>query len=101
MAEFTHLHLHTEYSLLDGACDIDKLMDRVASLGQKSVAMTDHGNIYGAVRFFNSAKERGIKPIIGCELYVCKAEGPSRGDAERPVQPSAGAGRRTKRATGT
>ena len=74
MAEFTHLHLHTEYSLLDGACDVTKLVDRVAALGQKSVAMTDHGNIYGAVHFFNAAKEKGIKPILGCELYVCKAE---------------------------
>ncbi len=74
MAEFTHLHLHTEYSLLDGACDIKKLVDRVASLGQKSVAMTDHGNIYGAVHFFDAAKQKGIKPILGCELYVCKAE---------------------------
>jgi DNA polymerase-3 subunit alpha len=74
MAEFTHLHLHTEYSLLDGACDIHKLIDRVAALGQKSVAMTDHGNIYGAVHFFNAAKAKGIKPILGCELYVCKAE---------------------------
>jgi DNA polymerase-3 subunit alpha len=74
MAEFTHLHLHTEYSLLDGACDVTKLVDRVASLGQTSVAMTDHGNIYGAVHFFKAAKEKGIKPILGCELYVCKAE---------------------------
>jgi len=74
MAEFTHLHLHTEYSLLDGACDVQKLVARVAELGQKSVAMTDHGNIYGAVHFFNAAKEKGIKPILGCELYVCKAE---------------------------
>ncbi len=74
MSEFTHLHLHTEYSLLDGACDVYKLVDRVAGLGQKSVAMTDHGNIYGAVHFFNAAKEKGIKPILGCELYVCKAE---------------------------
>ena len=74
MAEFTHLHLHTEYSLLDGACDIQKLVNRVADLGQSSVAMTDHGNIYGAVHFFAAAKERGIKPILGCELYVCKAE---------------------------
>jgi DNA polymerase-3 subunit alpha len=73
MAEFTHLHLHTEYSLLDGACDVHKLVDRVAALGQKSVAMTDHGNIYGAVHFFNAAKAKGIKPILGCELYVCKA----------------------------
>src|ERR1700739_4424007 len=74
MAEFTHLHLHTEYSLLDGACDVHKLIDRVAALGQKSVAMTVHGNIYGAVHFFDAAKQKGIKPILGCELYVCKAE---------------------------
>src|SRR6201997_1434527 len=74
MAEFTHLHLHTEYSLLDGACDIHKLIDRVAVLGQKSVAMTDHGNIYGAVHFVNAAKAKGVKPILGCELYICKAE---------------------------
>ncbi len=74
MSEFTHLHLHTEYSLLDGACDVYKLVDRVAALGQKSVAMTDHGNIYGAVHLFDAAKAKGIKPILGCELYVCKAE---------------------------
>jgi DNA polymerase-3 subunit alpha len=83
MPEFTHLHLHTEYSLLDGACDVKKLVDRVASLGQKAVAMTDHGNIYGAVHFFNAAKEKGIKPILGCELYVCKNEdhrAPAQGD---------------------
>ncbi len=74
MAEFTHLHLHTEYSLLDGACDVYKLVDRVAALGQKAVAMTDHGNIYGAVHFFDAAKAKGIKPILGCELYICKNE---------------------------
>ena len=74
MAEFTHLHLHTEYSLLDGACDVKKLVDRVAAVGQKSVAMTDHGNIYGAVHFFDAAKAKGIKPILGCELYICKNE---------------------------
>jgi DNA polymerase-3 subunit alpha len=74
MAEFTHLHLHTEYSLLDGACDLTKLVNRVADLGQKSVAMTDHGNIYGAVHFFEAAKKRGVKPILGCELYICKNE---------------------------
>jgi DNA polymerase III subunit alpha len=74
MAEFTHLHLHTDYSLLDGACDVEKLVDRVADIGQKAVAITDHGNIYGAVHFFDAAKKRGIKPILGCELYVCKKE---------------------------
>jgi DNA polymerase-3 subunit alpha len=73
-AEFTHLHLHTDYSLLDGACDVDKLVKHVHSLGQTSVAMTDHGNIFGAVHFFNSAKDHGIKPILGCELYICKEE---------------------------
>ena len=73
-AEFTHLHLHTDYSLLDGACDVDKLVAHVQSLGQTSVAMTDHGNIFGAVHFFNAAKEKGIKPILGCELYICKED---------------------------
>ena len=68
------MHLHTEYSLLDGACDLTKLVNRVADLGQKSVAMTDHGNIYGAVHFFEAAKKRGVKPILGCELYICKNE---------------------------
>jgi DNA polymerase-3 subunit alpha len=83
MAEFTHLHLHTEYSLLDGACDLTKLVDRVAELGQTSVAMTDHGNIYGAVHFFEAAKAKGVKPILGCELYICKNEdhrAPGEGD---------------------
>jgi DNA polymerase-3 subunit alpha len=83
MAEFTHLHLHTEYSLLDGACDVYKLVDRVAALGQKSVAMTDHGNIYGAVHFFDAAKAKGVKPILGCELYISKNEdhrAPGEGD---------------------
>ena len=74
MAEFTHLHLHTDYSLLDGACDVDKLAERVQKIGQKSVAMTDHGNIYGAVHFFDAAKKKGLKPILGCELYICEKE---------------------------
>jgi DNA polymerase-3 subunit alpha len=64
-AEFTHLHLHTDYSLLDGACDVEKLVKHVHSLGQTAVATTDHGNIFGAVHFFNAAKEHGIKPILG------------------------------------
>ncbi len=74
MAEFTHLHLHTDFSLLDGACDVDKLVKRVQDIGQTSVAITDHGNIYGAVHFFEAAKKQGIKPILGCELYVCQKE---------------------------
>jgi DNA polymerase-3 subunit alpha len=74
MPEFTHLHLHTDYSLLDGACDVDKLVKHVHSLGQTAAAMTDHGNIYGAVHFFNAAAKQGIKPILGCELYICKED---------------------------
>ncbi len=67
---FVHLHLHTEYSLLDGACRIDKLIDHVKKLGQTSVAITDHGVMYGCVDFYKKAKKEGIKPIIGCEVYV-------------------------------
>ena len=73
-AEFTHLHLHTDYSLLDGACDVDKLAKHLEKIGQKSAAITDHGNIYGAVHFFNAMKERKLKPILGCELYICKED---------------------------
>jgi DNA polymerase III subunit alpha len=74
MAEFTHLHLHTDYSLLDGACDVDKLLEHVKGMGQTAVAMTDHGNIYGAVQFSDAARKHGINPILGCELYICKKE---------------------------
>jgi DNA polymerase-3 subunit alpha len=72
MAEFTHLHLHSHFSLLDGACEPERLIEHVKGLGMKSVAMTDHGNIFGAWHFYSAAKAAGIKPIIGCELYVCK-----------------------------
>ncbi len=72
MPDFVHLHLHTDYSMLDGACDVTKLCEYAKSLGMPAVAMTDHGNIFGAVHFFNAAKESGIKPILGCELYICK-----------------------------
>jgi DNA polymerase-3 subunit alpha len=74
MSQFVHLHLHTDYSMLDGACDVEKLCNRAKELGMPSVAMTDHGNIFGAVHFVNAAKAAGIKPIIGCELYVCKKD---------------------------
>jgi DNA polymerase-3 subunit alpha len=67
---FVHLHLHTQYSLLDGACRLKDLMKRVAELQQPAVAMTDHGNMFGALEFYEEAKAKGIKPIIGCEVYV-------------------------------
>lgn len=70
MKPFTHLHLHTEYSLLDGACRIDALMNRLKELGQTAAAITDHGVMYGCVDFYKAAKKSGIKPIIGCEVYV-------------------------------
>ncbi len=69
---FVHLHLHTEYSLLDGACRIDGLMDRVKEIGQTAVAITDHGVMYGCIDFYKAAKAAGIKPIIGCEVYVAR-----------------------------
>ena len=69
-SQFVHLHLHSEYSLLDGACRIGKLLKRCEELGQTAVAVTDHGNMFGAVEFFKAAKAAGIKPIIGCEAYV-------------------------------
>ncbi|HME33155.1 MAG TPA: DNA polymerase III subunit alpha, partial [Terriglobales bacterium] len=72
--QFVHLHLHTDYSLLDGACEIERLVSRVKELDMPAVAVTDHGNIFGAVAFHNAAKEAGVKPILGCELYICKKE---------------------------
>ena len=69
-SRFVHLHCHTEYSLLDGANKIDKLFERIKSLKQPAVAMTDHGNMFGAVEFYRQAMSHGIKPIIGCEIYV-------------------------------
>src|SRR5216683_1115785 len=67
---FVHLHLHTDYSLLDGAIQIKPLAERAEKLGMTACAMTDHGNMYGAISFYKTMKERGIKPIIGCETYV-------------------------------
>jgi DNA polymerase III subunit alpha len=67
---FVHLHVHSDYSLLDGCCRIDRLMDRAAELGMPALALTDHGNLYGAIEFYNQAKAKGIKPLIGCELYL-------------------------------
>ena len=69
---FVHLHVHTEYSLLDGACRIDRMMDRVKELGQTAIAITDHGVMYGCIDFYKAAKAAGIKPIIGCEVYVTR-----------------------------
>ena len=103
MSEFTHLHLHTEYSLLDGACDVYKLVDRVAALGQKSVAMTDHGNIYGAVHFFDAAKAEGHQADPGMRAVCVQGGGSSRAamTAERHDTTTCWCWPRTRRDTGT
>ena len=67
---FVHLHVHTEYSLLDGACRIRDLPARIKGMGQTAVAITDHGVMYGAIDFYRACKAEGIHPIIGCEVYV-------------------------------
>ena len=80
---FVHLHCHTDYSLLDGACEITQLMDLVAEQKMPAVAMTDHGNLFGAVEFYNAAKEKGIHPVIGCEVYVSQQGLASRSETDR------------------
>src|SRR6476620_3931888 len=70
MSSFVHLHLHTEYSLLAGASRPEQLAKKVAQLGMPACAITDHGNMFGAVEFYNAMKKEGVKPIIGCEMYV-------------------------------
>lgn len=79
MSNFVHLHVHTQYSLLDGLCKIKNLVNRARELGQKAIAITDHGNMFGAVEFFREAKNAGIKPIIGCELYITTGSRTERG----------------------
>src|SRR5579871_4028690 len=80
---FVHLHCHTDYSLLDGACEISQLMDIAAAQKMPAVAMTDHGNLFGAVQFYNTAKSKGVNPIIGCEVYVSQQGLKSRSDTDR------------------
>ena len=82
---FTHLHLHTQFSLLDGFCKIDELMVKLKELGMKSVAITDHGNMSGVVAFYKKAKENGIKSILGCEIYVTKYSYTDRNPDEKPL----------------
>ena len=89
MPEFCHLHCHTQYSLLDGAAEIGTMMDKAVADGQKGVALTDHGNMFGAFKFVNEANKRGIKPMIGCEFYLVKdrhKKSFSRANKERDVR---------------
>ncbi len=84
---FVHLHVHTDYSLLDGACEITELADEAARRGMPAVAVTDHGNLFAAAKFFHEATTRGVKPIIGCEVYVAPGSRFEKGgdpDEQRP-----------------
>src|SRR4030095_7105912 len=74
MAEFVHLHLHTEYSLLDGACRIDELLDQAQALQMPAIAVTEHGNLFSSIIFHDHAYARGVKPILGCEVYVAPGD---------------------------
>ncbi len=80
---FVHLHNHTDYSLLDGACETGRLMKLVVEQGMKAVAMTDHGNLFGAVEFYNAAKAAGVKPVIGCEVYVSQQDRGIKSESNR------------------
>jgi DNA polymerase-3 subunit alpha len=80
---FVHLHCHTDYSLLDGACEIKQLMNIVSEQKMPAVAMTDHGNLFGAVEFYNAAKDKGVQPVIGCEVYVSQQGHKTRSDTDR------------------
>jgi DNA polymerase-3 subunit alpha len=82
MSNFVHLHLHTEFSLLDGACRIDELLDQAVKLKMPAVAVTEHGNMFSAITFHDHARARGVKPILGCEVYVAPG---SRHDRGGPV----------------
>ncbi|HYC76607.1 MAG TPA: DNA polymerase III subunit alpha [Planctomycetota bacterium] len=82
--DFVHLHVHTDYSLLDGACRLEPLLDRVKEAGQDAIALTDHGNLFGAVHFYKECKERGVKPILGIETYVAAASRFDRARSEEP-----------------
>ena len=71
MADFVHLHVHTEYSLLDGIARVKKLVEITKERGYSAVAITDHGNMYGTLQFYEECIKAGIKPILGCEFYIC------------------------------
>lgn len=79
MVPFAHLHVHSEYSLLDGACRIEQLVERVSDLGQTSCALTDHGVMYGVIDFYRACKAKGIHPVIGCEVYLAPHSRHERG----------------------
>jgi DNA polymerase III subunit alpha len=78
--QFVHLHVHTDFSLLDGACETSELLDEASRQKMPAVAITDHGNLFAASNFFHEASKRDVKPIIGCEVYVAKGSRHDRGE---------------------
>ena len=88
MSEFVHLHCHTEYSLLDGAIRLNDLCARAKEFGMPAAAITDHGNLYGAAYFYTTCKSYGIKPVIGCEVYVTKDHRDKDSEFSRVRHPS-------------
>jgi len=88
--QFVHLHVHTDFSLLDGACETSELLDEASRQKMPAVAITDHGNLFAAANFFNEASKRDVKPIIGCEVYVAKGSRHDRGEKTTPVRSANG-----------
>ena len=86
MRDFVHLHVHTDYSLLDGASSYKKMIARAKEMGQKAIAITDHGNMFGALRFYRECREQGLNPIIGCEFYVAPGSRTERGGSEHTTK---------------
>ena len=74
MSDFVHLHLHTEYSLLDGSCRVDELLEQAARLKMPALAGTEHGTMFSSIVFYDQAKKKGVKPILGCEVYVAPGD---------------------------
>ena len=83
MTDFVHLHVHTEYSLLDGASRVSEVTKRAAELGMKALAITDHGAMYGIIEFYKAAQAAGIKPILGCEFYIVNGDRREKSTAAR------------------
>ena len=100
-AEFVHLHLHTEFSLLDGACRIDELLDEAVKLKMPALAVTEHGNMFSSVVFHDHARDRGLKPILGCEVYVASGQPVRQERARRPRRITSSCSPRPTRATRT
>ena len=99
--QFVHLHVHTDYSLLDGACETTELLDEASRQKMPAVAVTDHGNMFAAAKFFNEASKRDVKPIIGCEVYVAKGSRHDRGEKTNGGAPVGGGGDRNEEEPGT